>query len=300
MKTFNEIIPEFLAVVKIQVSDKVYKTYGAQLRRFSAFLETNKSSHLLIKEIPSTLVGNFFLELASTHHLDRPTCQKYFISLRRMWQYAIKHGYTDNLPFDTVEFPKKGEDMSSEVISPEHAKVLLTEIEKKDPQLYLACLTQYYCFLRPGKELRLLRVKDIDFNNGLIRVPQERAKNGHARTVTMPNHLLIEYQKQGVDKYDSDLFVFGKRKKPDTRPVSINMLRYRFNKYRDRNGMPQKYHFYSWKHRGSSVLHESRTVSMRELMDQLGHTKLSSTEHYVRKLSTGVNTRIKESFPAPY
>jgi integrase len=190
--------------------------------------------------------------------------------------------------------------MSSEVISPDHAKVLLTEIEKKDPQLYLACLTQYYCFLRPGKELRLLRVKDIDFNNGLIRVPQERAKNGHARTVTMPNHLLAEYMNQKVDKYDGELFVFGKRKKPDLRPVSINMLRYRFNKYRDKNGMPQKYHFYSWKHRGSSVLHDSRTVSMRELMDQLGHTKLSSTEHYLKKLSTGVNTRIKESFPAPY
>ncbi len=296
MKTLNEIIPEFLAIVNIQVSDKVYKTYGAQLKRFSDFLP----SDLPISNIPSGLVGAFFLELASTYHLDRPTCQKYFIALRRLWQFAVKHGYTDNLPFDTVEFPKKGEDMSSEVISPDHAKVLLTEIEKKDPQLYLACLTQYYCFLRPGKELRLLRVGDIDFSSGLIRVPQERAKNGHARTVTMPNHLLEQYQKQGIDKADSNLYVFGASHEPDIRPCSINMLRYRFNKYRDAHGMSKKYHLYSMKHSGCSMLHDSRIVSMRELMDQLGHTKLSSTEHYLRRLSTGVNTRIKESFPAPY
>ena len=296
MKTFNEVIPEFLAVVKIQVSDKVHKTYGAQLKRFSDFLP----SDLPISNIPNSMVGSFILELATKYHLDRPTSQKYFISLRRLWQFAVKHGYTNNMPFDTVEFPKKGEDMSSEVISPEHAKVLLTEIEKEDPQLYLACLTQYYCFLRPGRELRLLRVKDIDFANGLIRVPQDRAKNGHARTVTMPNHLVDEYRKQGIDKADGMLFVFGKHKRPDTRPVSVNMLRYRFNKHRDKHGMPQKYHFYSWKHGGASMLHDSRLVSMRELMDQLGHSKLSATEHYIKKISTGVNNRIKESFPAPY
>ena len=300
MKTFNEVLPEFLAVVKIQVSDKVYKTYSSQLNRFYCHLSEQNAAKIRIKDISNALVGSFILELATKHHLDRPTCQKYFISLRRLWQFAVKHGYTDNMPFDTVELPKKGKDMACSVISPEDAEILLSEIEKKDPQLYLACLTQYYCFTRPGKELRCLQVKDVDLNHGLIRVPQERAKNGHARQLTMPDDLIDLFRKQRIDTYDGDLFVFGNKKEPSKKPVSVNMLRYRFNKYRDRHNMPESYKFYSFKKTGISVLHKSKLVSTRELMDQTGHLKLSSLEHYIMRLDSGINMTIKKSFPAPY
>jgi len=300
MKTFNEIIPLLLEELKIQISEKSYKTYKSQNNRFNEYLKSIGGDTLPISEITNEMVGRFFLHLASEHHLDKPTCQKYFISVRRVWQYANKHGYTDKMPFSTVIFPKKGKDMSSEVIPPEHSRIILEEIEQKDPQLYLACLTEYYCFIRPGKELRLMRVKDIDFVNGIIKVPQERAKNGHARMVTMPNQLLELYKKQNIDLYDKELYVFGKRKKPDSKPCSVNMLRYRFNKYRDKNGFSKGYHLYSWKHVGASVLHDSRLVSMRELMEQLGHSKLSATEHYIKKIGTGINTTIRQSFPTPY
>jgi len=207
----------------------------------------------------------------------------------------------DSVPFDSglITFPKKKIDMSSEVITQDHMKVLLGAIKKKDPQLYLATMTEYYCFLRPGTELRLLKVKDIDFKSGTIQVTQDNAKNGHKRIVTVPSQLLLIMQELGIDRADKSLYVFGRTKSPDMRPCSVNMLRYRFNKHRDKLGLPKGYKLYSMKHTGVTALHNSNTVSLRGLMDQIGHMRLSSTEHYIKKHAGTVNEKIRDCFPSP-
>lgn len=58
------------------------------------------------------------------------------------------------------------------------------------------------------------------------------------------------------------------------------------------------YKFYSFKHTGATNLHMSG-ISMRELMDQLRHTKLDATQHYLKKYCGIVNERIKNCFPSP-
>jgi len=178
--------------------------------------------------------------------------------------------------------------------------VLLNVIKKKDPQLYLATMVEYYCFLRPGTELRLLKVKDIDFKGGTIQVTQDHAKNGHKRIVTIPSQLLLIMQELGIDRADKSLYVFGRTKRPDREPCSVNMLRYRFNKHRDKLGLPKGYKLYSFKHVGATMLHNSNTVSLRDIMTQLGHSRLASTEHYIKKHAGFIDKRIRDQFPNPY
>ena len=40
-------------------------------------------------------------------------------------------------------------------------------------------------------------------------------------------------------------------------------------------------------------------IPMRELMDQLRHTKLDATQHYLKKHCGIINTRIRNNFPDP-
>ena len=49
---------------------------------------------------------------------------------------------------------------------------------------------------------------------------------------------------------------------------------------------------------GATNLHMSG-ISMRELMDQLRHTQLHSTQHYLKKHCGIVNNRIRDNFPSP-
>jgi integrase len=58
-----------------------------------------------------------------------------------------------------------------------------------DPQLWLAVQFQYYCALRPGRELRLLKIKDIDFARGLVTVRRAQAKTKSLDMVIPGNFL---------------------------------------------------------------------------------------------------------------
>jgi len=300
MKTFNEILPSFLATKKIVVKDSAYRSYVSKTNTFSSWLAQNEYNRLTMAEISAEIIESFSVYLAENKKLDRPTCQNYRTTLQHVFKYAMARGEIKELPFDMFILPKKKDDCSAQVIPPDHSKILLEDIRKHDRQLYLAYLTEYYTFLRPGKELRLLRVGDIDFNKGTITVSQENAKNGHKRTVTVPNQLLMEYKRQCVDKADKKLYVFGNRKKPSKEPCSVNMLGYRFRKYRDRNKLPKGYKLYSGKCTGATTLHESNVVSMRSIMDQLGHSNLSSTQHYLKRHMGSVDIGIKADFPSPY
>lgn len=298
MKTYKDIVVLFLEELKIQVSIKAYNTYKSNNNRFIEYITALHLENDDISIINDEIVNRFFINLSSIHHLDKPTCQKYFFCIRRVWRYAIKHGYTSTFPLTTVVFPKKGLDKSSDVIIPEHSKLLLEDIKEHDPQLYLACLTQYYCFIRPGRELRLLKVGDVDLEKGLITIRQENAKNKTKQIVTMPKQLIDLYFKQNIDKENPDYFIFGSKHKPGDKEISINMLRYRFNKIRERLHLPKEYKFYSFKHTGASNLHISG-ISMRELMDQLRHTQLEATQHYLKKHCGIINDRIRNNFPSP-
>lgn len=297
-KTVAELLPGFLLEKEVGIQHKSYMTYAGQLPVFTDWLLEHGYGNLSIRKITPLAVSDFFYFLARDKGLDKPTCQKYFLNIRQLFTYAQKRGEIITLPFDLVVFPRKKKDQGAEVIQLEDLKILLPEIKRLDPQLYLACIIQYYCFIRPGKELRLLKIGDIDLHNGLIMVRQENAKNKLQQSVTMPQQLIDICFEYGIDKADNSLFIFGNKKRFGTKPCSINMLRYRFDIIRDHLNLSKGYKLYSFKHTGASRLHMSG-ISMRELMDQLRHTKLEATQHYVKKHVEIINTRIRENFPSP-
>ena len=298
MKTFDEILPSFLATVKIKSKNTTYLSYVSTTRIFSEWLAQSGFKDTQLAHINAEIIERFSVYLAE--NLDRPTCQKYNTNLRQVFKYAMSHGEISSIPFDLFVLPQKREDNSAQVIPSDHNKILLEDIRKHDRQLYLACLTEYCTFVRPGKELRLMKVGDIDFTKGTITVRAENAKNGKKRTLTMPDQLLAEYKAQRIHFADKKLYVFGARKKPDVKPCSVNMLGYRFRKYRNRNKLSSGYKLYSFKHSGASVLHKSGVVSMREMMDHLGHSNMASSQHYIRSIGAEINQEIKTQFPKPY
>ena len=297
-KTIEDILPGFLLEKEMGIQRRSFVAYTCHTSVFIDWLKQHKLLNQPLKKITPENISEFFHYIGIEKELDRPTCEKYFLDLRQLFKYALKRGEINSIPFDLVVYPRKKKDQGAEVIQLEDLQKLLPEIKRLDPQLYLACMIQYYCFIRPGKELRLLKIGDIDLRNGLITVRQENAKNKLKQVVTMPQQLIdlcLEYE---VNTADKDLYVFGKKKKFGIKAISVNMLRWRFNKIRESLNLSKGYKFYSFKHTGASRLHLSG-ISMRELMDQLRHTKLEATQHYVKKHVGIINNRIRENFPSP-
>ena len=161
----------------------------------------------------------------------------------------------------------------------------------------MAVLLVYYCFLRPGQEVRLLKGKYFNFSGGVIRVPAEIVKVNRAKTVTMPDHLIEVLRKYGVDKADPDLYLFGRHGTFGIKPISVNMLTWRFNKYRDALGLSKGIHLYSAKHTGNNAMIQFANIT--EVMNQNGHTNLNTTQRYLCKKIGLFNVNIQHNFKNP-
>lgn len=297
-KTFESILQDFLAEKEMSVSHRTMYGYRTHTKDFLVWLKENNYSELSINKITNEIVSKFFLYIGTVKKLDKTTCEKYFLNIRGLFKYAQKREMLDKVPFDLVVLPQKKESRSADVIRPEHIAQLLDLIKKEDKQLYLFCMIEYYCFIRPGRELRQMKVGDIDLDNGVITVIQDHAKNHKRQLVTIPKQLIDICREYGIDKADKDLYIFGLKGKMARKPISVNNMSTRFDVFRDRLSLPKTYKLYSWKHTGATKLHISG-ISMRELMDQLRHTRLTATEHYLRLRSGTINERIRDKFPSP-
>jgi integrase len=156
---------------------------------------------------------------------------------------------------------------------------------------------EFYCALRPGHELREMKIKDIDFIAGTIRVDRTRAKNRIERIVTMPTQLLQQLRSfYKLQENDRELYVFGKGGHPGTVPIGKNKLNYKFNKIRKKLNMPKEYKFYSWKHTGAVEADECN-IPIKDISNHLGHNSLSATNYYFHNKKGGASKAIRDNYP---
>jgi integrase len=171
------------------------------------------------------------------------------------------------------------------------------QISKKDPQLWLASQFIFYCFIRPGTELRLMKIRWIDFSRKIITIPGEFSKNGKVQPIVVPGHfmkLLIE--EYYLNKYDLDFYVFSLYGRPGETPLGKNTLRNRFNSHRDNLGLSKDYKFYSWKHTGARAASDAG-IPVKDIQMQMRHHSLDVTDKYLRKLKGFESEALKNRFP---
>lgn len=295
-KTFDEILPDFLGEKRVALQHKSYLTYPGKCEIFSQWLAAHGLSKTPLRKVTNDQIASFFSWVSEARNIDRPTVEKYIIAVRSLFRYAQKRGEVNEVPFDLVVLPVKKRDCSPKYIPGDKQSALLQDMYKNDFQLFLACMIQYFCALRPGKELRLVKVKDFDFEEGTVHVSKLNAKTKKERFTTLPDELaeyLIQY---GIQSADPDLYVFGKRRSPGPKLISVNNLRERFNVYRKKHCISHEVKFYSWKHTGGTDLIHMKLLSVPQLQNHFGHDRITSTEKYIEECGGKINRDLKEKF----
>jgi integrase len=192
----------------------------------------------------------------------------------------------------------KETDKNRLMLSATDAQIILNEIYTENKMLFLSILLLYYCFIRP-EEQRRMRVHLIDIKGGTIYIPGDISKNKKSETVTIPTAIVPYLYEIGLDTWHRNDFIFGKgmRPHPDTQCGSnalneahkkvITRL-YEQNKLRSINGIS----IYSWKDTGGMSLVCSG-VDIYEIMRQMRHSDLSTTQKYLKSLSH-INEKIRD------
>lgn len=298
VKNVRYHVTEYLNSRKTELKPKSYSTYQSKLRIFIKWLEENKYDEYDVSAITNKHIQKFFKFLIQDSNLDRRTVEKYFQILRSYFEYLRKKSKVLNNPVMDIKIPPKTKDMAARPIHDRDMKLLLTHIREANPQLYLACMFQFYLAIRPGQELRLIKVRDVDVYNYKVVVADETAKTSR-RVIDLPKALadiIIDFQ---IDRYNRDYYIFGKFGLPGPDPLGHNTLRNRFNKFRDALNLPKIYKFYSMKHSGGGKLLEAG-LTIEEIRNHFGHKSIETTDHYLRRHFGNRNARIINKFPAPW
>lgn len=299
VKNVRYFLSSYLDWKKSQIKKKTFESYTSKLRVFCLWLEENDFDKKDVSELTRGTIIKFCKFLEQEKDLDRLTIEKYQQNLHNFFKWLIEEKWVKKNP--VVDIPKttQKKDIAARPIPKIQLKAFLTHIKMRDKQLFLACLFQYYCFVRPGNELRNLKIQDIDFFNSKLRIDKVHSKNGKSEIIGIPDDLLdVCMNVYQLHTFNPEYYVFGRNRMPGEERLGHNTLRNRFNKFRQDLGMPNIYKFYSFKHSGAGILLESG-ATMVELMDQLRHKELNTTHHYIKRHFGARSEHVKKNFPNP-
>lgn len=289
---------QYITMIKNTKAPKTFQSYRGKIRELIAWLEKNKLSENDISTYDYKVMNDFFDHLIIDKHLAGRTIEKYRITLVKFFYYLINEKVIMTQPIGNIEIPETDEDYSAMPFLDEDMQLVLPVMEKEDPQLYMAALLQYFCFVRPGDELLKMKIKQINFSARTITIPRNIAKKRKARTIDIPDQMFDVLKKQGIHNFGKEIFVIGPFGRPGSRMIGVNTLRERFNKIRDSLGLSTSYKWYSFKHTGAGKLLESG-ASIAELMNQLGHEDITSTYRYIRRHFGERSEHVRSKFPSP-
>jgi len=289
---------EYIILIKNSKAKKTFESYRGKIRAFIAWLEKNKLIDNDLSTFDNAIILKFFDHLIIDEKLAAETIIKYKVNISQLFDFLVERKVLKESPVSNIIIPETDEDFGAVPFLDEDLKRILPVIKDEDPQLYLAALLQYFCFIRPGDELLTLTVKQINFSSRTIFIPKNIAKKRTARNIDIPNQLFDVLMEFGIHTCGKELFVIGPFGRPGTRRIGVNTLRVRFNKFRDCLGLSTSYKWYSFKHTGAGKLMESGATIV-ELMNQLGHTDIASTYRYVRKHFGERSEHVRNKFPDP-
>ncbi len=140
----------------------------------------------------------------------------------------------------------------------------------------------YYCFIRSGEELRLLRVGDLLAET--VRVPGGRAKNRKAEHIALPPQMRAILDGLGLRAYPPTDYVFTRERRPGAEPVGPNYFARKYAPVLRAVGLNgQNLSIYSYKHIGAINLYlASRDIEL--VRRHCRHAHAGITAPYLRAL----------------
>lgn len=294
--TIRKSLSEFLEYKRPTIIPHSFQTYRSKLRIFAEWAEAKGIDTLHISAITREHIFEFMRFIVENNRVSVRTMKKYRQILHGFFDYMVRVREI-GVKNPVHDIPDMGRltDKAPRPIPEIVRKRLMRYLAENDPQLWLVCVMEYYCAIRPN-ELRLLQIKDLDMERQCIRIPCTISKNRLTETVVMPAQLAKILQAQKLDRYGADCYLFSAGGAPGKDPLGKNTLRYRFDRIRTKLGLSEDYKLYSFKHTGGAEL-VNAGIDTWELQRHFRHKSIDTTERYLRKNFATKSDTIKNHFP---
>jgi integrase len=278
--SLHEFLKNRVALLKLPVKNKTKDGISAPVTAFDMYSRTKGIQ--TVKDVTPEHAVEFFGNVKEK--LSGTTLVRYRMYLKKVFKAISPNPFDEIPPFKAQKTP----------YSPFNAmqlRQIMQFLKENDPQLWLFARFIYSCLIRPNSELRLLKIKDIDFGRGTISVPAQIAKNGRFQTVIIPNALLKDIQH--FKKYPSEYFLFSKKNEPGEKQVSMNYFYNRFKKVLNHLEFSERYQMYSLKSTGALDMLKAG-ATLKEVQKQGRWQSLDQMDTYLSAFGFDEMKRIRD------
>lgn len=267
------------------------KSYRSVAKLFSAYLVANGWEAMPADQLQRHHVMGYADHCRVDRKASNTTINNNIAILNGMCVWLVDRGYCVVNPCEQIKkLPKEAKRRRS--FTRAEAQTVAAYIRDTDSVLYLALLLEYTCYLRP-KEIRLLRVSDIDTSTGVVLVRRASGKSGKLtgdRRPTAPTAVLDLLRGLVPAGAAQSYYLFGEAGSPAAKPCGHSFF------YKRHLAALKKLEaagelssivgltWYSWKDTGITEALEN--MPLLAVQDQAGHTSPDMTLRYRAKPST--------------
>ena len=271
-----------------------YKTRKSYTSRLNIFRKYNASRLLPIRYVyqyDTAFVSDFLDYIFLDRETNARTRNNYRQWCASLATFFIEKQYLTTNPVEKIktiaETGKKRQPLTAQ---------MLHELEKhlrdSHPYFYLACMMEYYTFIRP-EELTHVKLADINIKEQSVFISAEVSKNKHDGKVGLNAKIIMFMIDLGVFKYPNDYYLFGpKGSHPAATRSDSEMFRRKWNTL-VRKGLKWAdcYQFYSLKDSGLRDLANAEGIVIAR--DQARHTDVATTNKYLQGRDAPVHEETK-------
>lgn len=280
---FSVVVNRYESYIRIAgnkgtLKAKTVVDYLSRLNQFRAYMSETGANIRYVYQFDRAFIIDFLDYLIFDKDVNARTRNNYRSWLSTFCTWLKDRLYIENNPSESIQSMREEEKFRNP-LPPDALAKLRDYTKKNNPPFYLACMMEYYTFIRP-EELRHIKIGDISIENQTVYVSPDVSKNRKGQFVALNDSLLNEMISQGVFNHASDDYLFGWNLVPGERQVYVNRFRMEWRKLRKALDFPDSYQFYSLKDSGIRDLANAEGIVVAR--DQARHCDISITNHYLK------------------
>ena len=274
----SDMLNKYLAHIKLQYCEKTLRSYTSRVNILKEYMSTLLSPPTYCYQYNRVFLVNFLDWIIEERGANARTRNNYLQWCGAFGEFLLERDCIAENPAISIKKLKEGEKIRQPLSGKQLAQ-LNKYLMKKDRYFLLACMMEYYTFVRPN-ELRHVRIRDISVIEQTVFIPAEVSKNrkdGKAALNADILQLMIELK---VLEKPGDWYLFGPDLLPSPEQANPDIFNRSFLKVRKALKFPSDIKFYSLKDSGIRDLSEKEGVVTAR--DQARHSDIATTNRYLQ------------------
>ena len=264
--------------------------YLSYLGIFEKYLASRSMELIHCCQLNVTFFSDFLDYIIISRKSSARTRNNYRTWLSTMCTWMVEKSYLTENPIEKIktlkEEPKHRDPLDGEELAKLHAY-----LEKENKFYLLACMMEYYTFVRPG-ELSRVKIGNIHVHDQKLFIPADSSKNGKDGMVGLNEEVLKMMIDLKIFESPSDHYLFGKDFKPSPELADSRIFREEFVKVRKALHWDTNKQFYSLKDSGIRDLANAEGIVIAR--DQARHSDITTTNKYLKADSLTVHEETKK------